>query len=117
MNITNDAWFGKSIESSQHLELARLRSIEFRLPILRATNSGITTQFDILGRNFNETDIFTQAERIYPTAIPIKDQSTLYSTWGNIPVWIFLFFYLGLWFIYFSRLKIKNEPLFKGKSG
>ncbi len=116
VNITNDAWFGKSIESSQHLELARLRSIEFRLPILRATNSGITTQFDILGRNFSETDIFTQAERIYPTAIPVKDQSTLYSTWGNTPVWIFLFFYLGLWSVYFLRLKIKNEPLFKGKS-
>ena len=37
VNITNDKWYGKTVESYEHLDLARLRSIEFRRWMVRAT--------------------------------------------------------------------------------
>jgi len=42
VNLTNDAWFGHSAGAKQHLENARYRAIETRLPLLRATNDGVT---------------------------------------------------------------------------
>jgi len=40
--VTNDAWFGRSIAQAQHLEIARMRSIETGRPSLFVSNSGIT---------------------------------------------------------------------------
>ena len=41
-NLTNLAWFGDTIVIPQHLEIARMRSLEFQLPTIRATNTGAT---------------------------------------------------------------------------
>jgi apolipoprotein N-acyltransferase len=49
VNLTNDAWFGASAGSRQHLENARLRAVETRLPLLRATNDGVTALIDSRG--------------------------------------------------------------------
>lgn len=42
LNVTNDDWFGLSPGPYQHLRQAQLRSVETRLPLLRAANSGIS---------------------------------------------------------------------------
>lgn len=90
VNLTNDAWFGDSIESAQHLELGRIRAIELRRPIVRATNSGITAMVDITGGVHNPTEKFVAENVIYRVAkIPAKYQ-TLFSYWGNIPYYLFI---------------------------
>lgn len=43
INLTNDSWYGDTAEPDQHLFLAKWRAIEFNLPIIRSTNTGITT--------------------------------------------------------------------------
>jgi len=43
INLTNDSWYGETAEPLQHLFLTKWRSLEFNLPIIRSTNTGITT--------------------------------------------------------------------------
>jgi apolipoprotein N-acyltransferase len=45
-NVSNIGWFGKSIAVDQHLNISRLRTLEFQLPMLRATNTGATAIID-----------------------------------------------------------------------
>jgi apolipoprotein N-acyltransferase len=50
VNITNDAWFGKTFEPYQHLALAVFRSVENRLEMVRAVNTGVSAHIDAAGR-------------------------------------------------------------------
>jgi len=48
-NISNIAWFGPSAINAQHLNISRLRSLEFQRPMIRATNTGATAIVDFRG--------------------------------------------------------------------
>jgi apolipoprotein N-acyltransferase len=50
VNVTNDAWFGRSIAPHQHLQIARVRAAEAGRYLLRAANTGITAVVDPRGR-------------------------------------------------------------------
>ena len=50
VNITNDAWFGKTAEPYQHLALSVFRSVEHRLDMIRSVNTGVTAHVDAVGR-------------------------------------------------------------------
>ena len=41
-NLSNTAWFGRSLAQPQHLQIARMRAVETGRPMLRATNTGMT---------------------------------------------------------------------------
>jgi apolipoprotein N-acyltransferase len=50
VNVSNIAWFGDSIAIDQHLQISRMRALEFDRPMIRATNTGATAIIDHLGR-------------------------------------------------------------------
>lgn len=61
VNISNDAWFGRTSAPRQHLHLAALRAVEQGRYMIRSTNTGISAIIDPLGRIVQETELFHSA--------------------------------------------------------
>ncbi len=57
VNVTNDAWFGSTSAPAQHASHLVLRTIETRMGVARAANSGITELVDPLGRAYAQTKL------------------------------------------------------------
>ena len=49
VNLSNIGWFGKTVAVEQHLQISRMRAIEFARPMIRATNTGPTVIMDHAG--------------------------------------------------------------------
>jgi apolipoprotein N-acyltransferase len=62
VNITNDAWFGRTSEPYQHLALAVFRAVENRLELVRAVNTGVSAHVDAAGRVLARTDSVDPAD-------------------------------------------------------
>ncbi len=60
VNITNDAWFGRSAASYQHMDMAVMRAVENRTPIVRAANTGISGIVDATGKIHQATRLFVE---------------------------------------------------------
>jgi apolipoprotein N-acyltransferase len=60
INSTNLAWFGDTIALDQHLQIARMRSLETGRPMLRATNTGVTAAIDPHGKVLGRLPTFTE---------------------------------------------------------
>jgi predicted amidohydrolase len=55
INITNDAWFGRTSEPYEHLALAVYRSVESHLDLVRAVNTGVSAYVDATGRVYDKS--------------------------------------------------------------
>jgi apolipoprotein N-acyltransferase len=83
VNITNDAWFGYSPASYQHLSMVVFRAVENRLPVVRAANTGISAIIEPTGRIVQQTDLFTRTW-IKGRITPAQGRPTLYTRWGDL---------------------------------
>jgi apolipoprotein N-acyltransferase len=82
VTISNDSWFGKSAGPKLHLTLAAFRSIETRLPQVRATNSGISAFISPTGEILNEIQTGQRAGVLM--AVPQTEPvGTLMVAWGD----------------------------------
>jgi apolipoprotein N-acyltransferase len=83
LNVSNDAWFGKSLAADQHLQSSQMRAIETGRWVVRATNTGVTAAIDETGRVSGQLAQFTAGtlvSRVQPRA-----GTTPYVRWGNLP--------------------------------
>jgi apolipoprotein N-acyltransferase len=84
VNVTNDAWFGRSTARYQHLQLSRMRAIEAGRPMVRAANDGVSAVIGAKG------EIIARAPEYEATVLRAELQPrtglTPYARVGNWPV-------------------------------
>ncbi len=88
LNISNDAWFGRSWGPHQHFAQARLRAVEQGLPVVRSTPTGVSGVIDSHGRVIARTALGEPA--ILTASIPPAQPATLYSRTGDASLLLML---------------------------
>ena len=94
VNVSNDAWFGDSIAPHQHLQIARMRSVESGRDMLRATNTGISAVIDYRGRLSAVSPQFEP--HVLRTSAQPRQGTTPYVRWGDAPLISLLGLMVGL---------------------
>ena len=84
VNVSNDAWFGDSLAPHQHLQMARMRTLETSRPMLRGTNNGVSAIIDHRGRVLATSPQFEVA--VLDGMIQPRSGQTPYVVMGNWPV-------------------------------
>ena len=92
VNISNIGWFGDSIAIDQHLNISRMRALEFERPFVRATNTGATVIMDYRAR---VTASLPRATRgVLEGVVQGREGMTPFawwaSRWGLWPMWFFV---------------------------
>jgi apolipoprotein N-acyltransferase len=82
INLTNDAWYGKSSAPYQHFSMAIFRAVENRRSLVRAANTGISGFIDPSGKVIEATRIFKDA--VITQKVPIIEVKTFYSKFGDV---------------------------------
>jgi apolipoprotein N-acyltransferase len=90
VNISNDAWFGKTSGPWQHLNIASYRAIEEGLPMVRATPTGVSAVIDAYGRIAPGQRLGQGAFGVIDAPLPPALAPTPFSRWGEIFFWGFV---------------------------
>jgi apolipoprotein N-acyltransferase len=85
VNITNDAWFGRSSAPHQHLSMAVLRAVENRIPIARCANTGISAFIDTRGRILQKTGLYEDETLV--STLRLGKGTTIYTRHGDWFAW------------------------------
>ena len=81
LNITNDAWFGNSIGPSQHFQFAKIRAVEFGLPVVRVANTGFSGFITPFGEVINKIEL--NKKGISSLSLIKRLDNTLFKKYGN----------------------------------
>jgi len=111
VNITNDAWYGRSSAPHQSFAMSVFRSLENRRSLIRAANTGISGFVDPLGRVISDSPLF---EPLVLTAeVPVFQEKTVFVRYG------FLFgpfcLFITICLLFFRLKKIQFYPNSKKK--
>jgi apolipoprotein N-acyltransferase len=82
INITNDAWYGRSSAPYQHFSMAVFRAIENRRALVRSANTGISGFIDPAGRILTATPLFKEAA--VTQSVPVMARLTFYTRFGDV---------------------------------
>jgi apolipoprotein N-acyltransferase len=90
VNISNDAWFGRTSGPIQHLNLASYRAIETGLPIVRSTPTGVSAMIDPWGRIVGDQRLEPGESGVIDASLPRPTGITLYGRIGDLLFWLAL---------------------------
>ena len=83
VNLTNDSWFGPTSEPYQHGALSVFRAVEFRIPLMRVTNTGISFTVDTYGRMSRTTGVYKEGVLQSAVQVPLSSPETIYLKFGE----------------------------------
>ena len=108
INISNDGWFGRSAAAEQHLRMARVRAVENRRWLVRATNNGFTVSVDPYGRTFEPLppDVRAAADLPYD----FRTDETIYTRFGDWFAWLCVLVSVILVAATFRKGKVTSVP-------
>ncbi len=86
INMSNDGWYGRSAALEQNLAMARVRAVENRRWLLRATNTGISVAVDPYGRYAARFTPYVRG--VLDASYNFRGDRTLYSRWGDWWAWL-----------------------------
>jgi len=95
VNLTNDSWFGPTAEPYLHGALSVFRAVEFRAPLIRVTNTGVSFTVDDRGRRSPYTGVYQSGILISEVPIPAESPATFYFKFGDWFVGLALLFLGG----------------------
>ena len=102
INITNDAWFGKTIGPHQHLALAKIKAVELGLPIVRVANTGISAFISPYGEEIATINLGKEGAK---TIRILKGlENTLYKKFGEIIFFMLILVFFGISLILPSKI-------------
>ncbi len=108
INLTNDSWYGPYAEQEQHLFLAKWRSVEFNLPMLRSTNTGISSYILGNGLEVKRLGNFEQGNLDVKVSLS-KTEATTYQKYGMIPLALLFLIMTLIRFIYLKNPLSKDH--------
>ncbi|MFH0732580.1 MAG: apolipoprotein N-acyltransferase [Candidatus Omnitrophota bacterium] len=96
VNMTNDAWFGKTCAAYQHGACSVLRAVENRTSFVRSANTGLSCFIDKTGRIYdkvskNGRDLFVSGIKTANVPIFKAERPSIYTKYGDIFILICLF--------------------------
>ncbi|MBI3794642.1 MAG: apolipoprotein N-acyltransferase [Nitrospinae bacterium] len=83
LNITNDAWYGRTAASAQHMMSLPFRAVENHLPVLRSANTGISAFITASGEIKSQTELYQTVIAKDEVIIPPPRQ-TFYTRFGDL---------------------------------
>ena len=110
VNVSNVAWFGRSLAPQQHLQISQARALETGRYMLRATNTGMTAIIDPQGHVEKVAPEFTMAA--VNGDVHGYAGTTPFVRWGNWPIVAFalLLTLAGGWLVRRGTSKIRDLP-------
>jgi apolipoprotein N-acyltransferase len=108
VNLTNDAWFGDTTEPWIHFALAKLRAVEHRRYLVRATNSGVSGVIDPVGRVVVHGGTF-RPEGLVGDARWMR-ATTGYELAGDVPWWLATIAVVGMGLVTRPKRRREDEP-------
>jgi len=81
VNLTNDAWYGKSSAPYQSWAMTVFRAVETRRSLVRSANTGISGVIDPLGRILSDSGLFVQWTQA--VSVPLNTEKTLFVRGGH----------------------------------
>lgn len=81
-NVTNDSWYGAWEEPWQHGWMTLARAVEVRRPLVRSTNTGISTVALASGEIMTLSPIYQEWQHLFEVPYVSEPTATVFMTWG-----------------------------------
>lgn len=109
-NATNDSWFGTPFEPRQHMMMTLARAIEVRRPLLRSTNTGITTAILASGEQLQRSPSDREWTGLFEFKLKRDAEQTFYARYGHLDWVLWVLILIGIMTFAARSTKVGRRP-------